>query len=88
MKSRQSKSNAANVIKFPEQRRRFLDVKIGETELRTLRQLAEYEGLRQIASDMDIGEMTLLRVCAGFSDRMHARTRQKVLAFFGKSIVE
>lgn len=61
---------------------RSYETEIGERELRTLRMLAEHDGLEETARAIGVNVVTLLRVLAGFGDRCNYRSTQKVRLFF------
>lgn len=69
----------------PQQNRRHSEVKIGDAEIKTLKQLVEYEGLDEMARVIGVSSMVLLRVCAGWFDRCNIRTQKSIRAFFGAS---
>lgn len=57
---------------------------ITEADIRQLKDLIEYEGLKEISRAIGISEVALLRVCAGWFDRCNRSVRQAVLHFFGQ----
>lgn len=65
-------------------RRRDMEVKIGDAEVKVLKQLVEYEGLSHMAREIGVDPAVLLRVCAGWFDRCHVNSQQIIRAFFAE----
>lgn len=80
-------ARTAAVLRFPanaQRNKRAMEVNIGDTEVRMLKQLVEYEGLKEMARILGISESAVLRVCSGWFNRCNTPTQQKVRAFFAE----
>lgn len=63
---------------------RVMEVKIGDAEIRMLKNLVEFEGLQEMSRVIGVSKLTLLRVCAGWFARCNAQTQQTIRAFFAE----
>lgn len=61
----------------------FLDVNIGDAEIRWLHGMIDLEGAKQVAKYMEVCETTLFKVMAGLSDHCRPETVKKLKEFFG-----
>jgi hypothetical protein len=59
-------------------------VRIGDSEVKLLKDLVEYEGLAHMSREIGVSQVTLLRVCCGWFERCNIGSKQKIRGFFGE----
>lgn len=92
-KPRMSKSSSAlarvatvtPITPKAENRRRYMEQRIGHAEIKFLIMLIEYENLDEAAKAVGISIGSLLMVTSGLSHRCQRKTIQKVKAFFAET---
>lgn len=82
-----ARTNVATVYKLRRQWKRdtdhrHIDVRVGEPEIKILKQLCEYDGIDETARAIGITRVTLMMVMVGWFDRCNSNTKQAVRAFF------
>jgi hypothetical protein len=79
---RQREANNSNLVALfsigPFERNR-----VSRAEIDRLRERIDSDGTTAVAREIEVSELTLLRICAGFAHRLQTRTADKVRDYLG-----
>jgi hypothetical protein len=65
--------------------RNLWEVDITESEVKLLRQLVDYEGLKEMERLIGVCDVTILRVCGGWFSRCRPEVKKQFRKFFQES---